>query len=338
VITTALIGFAVAGLLPEGRPRRTLAVAAWVTVAGGLAAAASPSIWLLLPARAVQGLGTGFLVAGGLADIARNMPRHMAGRLTGSMIAGTALGGLAGRMAGYAGLALTWRGAFIVGATALLGTVLPALRSLPPEAAPSEQPSPARGGGAPLGLILSGLGILFVNVGMFDLLPYRLAGPPFRLPAALADLVYLTYLPASFFAGLAGRGVDRFGGRRVVLAVALGGAALLLMGLVPSLPAVVLAGLAAICGTSGLHVACSGAAARHGREVVGRYLAAYYLGGATAAPLLASVYVRAGWPASIAVMCASWVLVALLTATRKEADRPQVQRAELERPPAGGLG
>jgi YNFM family putative membrane transporter len=338
VITAPLIGFALAGLLPEGRPRRTLAVATIVTLLAGAVAAASPGIWLLVAARLVQGLGIGFLVAGGLADIARNMPQAIAGRLTGWMIGGTALGGLLGRGAGYAGLAVSWRGAFLLAAAALLVTVTLALRSLPPENASRAEAPSSRRARAPLRLILPGLGILFVNVGMFDLLPYRLTGPPFRLPALLADLVYVTYVPATFVAQLAGRAVDRFGARRVNVAVALGGAALLLGGLWESAAAAVFAGLVAISGTTGLQVASSGAAARYGRTAVGRYLAAYYVGGALAAPVLASVYSRAGWPAAILLMSAAWLAVALVAAAGQEPDGAEVQGAELERPPAGGFG
>jgi YNFM family putative membrane transporter len=338
VITASLAGFALAGLLPEGRPRRTLALAMCLTTAAGILAALSPSISVLLVARVGQGIGTGFLIAGGLADIARNMPREIAGRLTGSMIAGTAFGGLLARALGYAGLLVSWRGAFLMGAAALLGVVLLALRSLPVETGTGIGGSGGGGNRAPLRLIMAGLGILFVNVGMFDLLPYRLSSAPFHFPAAYADLVYLAFLPGSFFAGVAGRAVDRYGSRVVVIAFAAGGIALMLAGLVPEVAAVAIAAVAAICGTSGLHVAHSGGASRYGRAAVGRYLAAYYVGGALAAPLLASIYLAAGWTAATLVLCAAWALVALSAATGKQAYGSEIEGPELEAPPARGVG
>ena len=75
-------------------------------------------MWLLLAARAGQGAGIGLLIAGGLADVPRRMPPAVAGRVTGAMIAGTALGGLGGRLVGYTGNFLGWRAAFLSGGIA----------------------------------------------------------------------------------------------------------------------------------------------------------------------------------------------------------------------------
>ena len=176
-MTAALLGFAVAGLLPEGSPARTLRLATWLIVVSSALAAASPAIGVLLAARAAQGIGVGLLVAGGLADVARRLHPAAAGRVTGALLAGTALGGLGGRLAGYTGILLGWRGAFLAGGAAMLLITLPSLRALP-LGEPAGRP-PAEDGQTPVTLIAAGLFILFVSVGMFDLLPYRLAGPPF---------------------------------------------------------------------------------------------------------------------------------------------------------------
>jgi hypothetical protein len=64
-------------------------------------------------------------------------------------------------------------------------------------------------------------------------------------------------------------------------------------------------------------VAHSGAAAAYGRSAVGRYLAAYYVGGAAAAPLLAATYVRWGWPGVVLPLCATTLIVAALTLVRR---------------------
>jgi YNFM family putative membrane transporter len=316
-MTAALLGFAAAGLLPDREPARTLRLAVWLIAASSVAAAASPNVWALLAARAAQGVGVGLLVAGGLADVARRLHPSAAGRVTGALLAGTALGGLGGRLAGYSGIALGWRGAFLVGGAAVLLVALPSLRALPlARGAETERPA-AAGGGAPLTLIGAGVFILFVSVGMFDLLPYRLASAPFRLPALLADLVYLVFVPATFASLVAGRAIDRFGRRAVILATALAAVALMLTGLLPSLLAITVAAAGAICGTISLHVAHSGAAAAYGRAAVGRYLAAYYVGGAAAAPLLAATYGRWGWPGVVLPLCATTLVVAALALVRE---------------------
>jgi YNFM family putative membrane transporter len=316
-MTAALLGFAVAGLLPEGEPPRTLRLASWSIVASSLVAAASPDVWILLAARAVQGVGVGLLVAGGLADVARRLHPSAAGRVTGALLAGTAMGGLGGRLVGYSGILVGWRGAFLAGGAAVLLVTLPSLRSLSLVPAPDGRRAARRGGGAPRSLIAAGLFILFVSVGMFDLLPYRLAAAPFRLPPLLGDLVYLVFVPATFASLVAGRAIDRFGRRAVILTTAVAGAVLMLSGLLPSLAAIAIAAAGAICGTISLHVAHSGAAAACGRTAVGRYLAAYYVGGAAAAPLLAATYVRWGWPGVILPLCATNLVVAALALVRE---------------------
>ena len=318
VMTAALLGFAAAGVLPEGEPARTLRRATWLTVGASLMAALSPDVWLLLPARAAQGIGIGLLVAGGLADVPRRMPPAMAGRVTGAMIAGTALGGLGGRLVGYTGNFLSWRGAFLLGGAGVLCVVLLSLRALPLAApAPQRQRAPQTASSS-LPLIVAGSFILFVSVGMFDLLPYRLGGPPFNLPPLLGDLVYLVFVPATFTGVVAGRAIDRFGRRAVILATVVIDVSLMLVGLFPSLAAVALAAAAAISGTVSLHVAHSGAAAAHGRATVGRYLTAYYIGGAAAAPLMAASYLRWGWPGVILPLCGATLIVAGLALVREQ--------------------
>lgn len=316
-MTAALLGFAAAGLLPEGEPARTLRLAAWLVVASSLAAAASPDVWVLLVARAAQGVGVGLLVAGGLADVPRRLHPSAAGRVTGALLAGTAMGGLGGRLVGYSGIVLGWRGAFLAGGAAVLLVTLPSLRALPLGRGPDVERAGRPGGGAPASLLAAGLFILFVSVGMFDLLPYRLAGAPFHLPPLLGDLVYLVFVPATFASLVAGRAIDRFGRRAVILATAGASVALMLAGLLPSLAAIAIAAAGAICGTVSLHVAHSGAAATYGRAAVGRYLAAYYVGGAAAAPLMAATYVRWGWPGVVLPLCATTLVVAGLALVRE---------------------
>ena len=317
-MTTALLGFAVAGLLPEGDAPRTLRRALWLIVAASLVAALSPAFAVLLAARAAQGIGVGLLVAGGLADIARSHPAALGGRLTGAMIGGTAIGGLLSRLTGYSALWLGWRAAFAVGgvlALALCSVALNRLSSTSTDTGRDRVVSPRKGGvagPAPIALVVAGLGILFVNVAVFDLLPYRLAGAPFHLPPALADFVYLAFLPALVTAGLAGRAIDRFGARAVVIATALAGIACLLVGLLPSLLAAAVMATGSISGAVAFHTSHSGAAAARGRVAVGRYLTAYYVGGALAAPLIAAAYQAWGWTGAVLPLCAAWTGVGLL--------------------------
>ena len=270
-MTAGLLGFALAGLLPEGDPGRTLRRAMWLIVVSSAVAALSPHFVVLLLGRAGQGIGVGLLVAGGLADIARNHPAGRGGRLTGSLIGGTAIGGLLSRLTGYSALWLGWRAAFALGgvlALGLLSFVLNRLARTPAETGGGAAVSPREGGAAPVGLVVAGLGILFVNVAVFDLLPYRLAAAPFNLPPALADLVYLTFAAALLSAGLAGRAIDRFGARAVVLATVGLGIGCLLVGLLPALPAVAVMATGSVSAALALHTSHSGAAAARGLSLI----------------------------------------------------------------------
>ncbi len=314
-MTAGLLGFALSGLLPEGDPGRTLRRAMWLIAGSSAVAALSPHFAVLLLARAGQGIGVGLLVAGGLSDIARNHPAGRGGRLTGALIGGTAIGGLISRLTGYSALWLGWRVAFALGGLLALGLLSLALNRLgraPIDAGRSAVVSPREDGGAPVGLVMAGLGILFVNIAVFDLLPYRLAAAPFHLPTALADLVYLAFVPALLTAGLAGRAIDRFGARAVVLATAVIGIACLLIGLLPALLAVAVMATGSISGAVALHTSHSGAAASRGRVAVGRYLTAYYVGGALAAPVMAAAYQAWGWTGAVLPLCAAWTAVGLL--------------------------
>jgi len=338
-MTAALLGFALAGLLREGEPRRTLRRAMWLTVISSAAAALSPSLWVLLAARAGQGVGVGLMVAGGLAEVARRLPAGQAGRVTGAVIAGTALGGLLGRAAGYAGLFLTWRGAFAVGGAGVLAVVAASLARLRGDVgAGLAPPESGRSRAAPLSVTLAGFFILFVSVGMFDAVPYRVAAPPFNLPPVVGDLVYLVFLPATLYGLVAGRLVDRFGARRVIVATAAMEIALLLVGLATSVAALVVAAAAGICGTVGLHVAHSGWAASYGRAAVGRYLALYYVGGAAAAPITAYGYGRFGWPGVIWPLVVVTALVLALALARQDPDRAQREGADAGLAPTGAPG
>jgi MFS transporter, YNFM family, putative membrane transport protein len=339
VMTAALLGFAVAGLLHEGDPQRTLRRAMWLTILGSVAAAFSPHFLVLLGARALEGVGVGMLVAGALVEVQRRLPSAQAARVNGAFIAGTAMGGLGGRAAGYTGLFLGWRGAFLVGAAATLLLVGVTLRWLGRDAGgPASRPGGAGPGRVPVSLLVAGLFILFVNVGLFDLLPYRLTGPAFHLSPRLADLVYLVYVLGSASGFVTGLAVARWGARVVIVAVAAWGVAALLVLLSDVLPIAIVGAAGAITATTGLHSAHSGWAARYGRAAVGRYLTIYYVGGAAAAPLTAFTFQRWGWPGVILPLAAAWALVGLLALARKQPDRPQREQPQAGLPPPGGAG
>lgn len=129
-ITSLIVG---AGRLGDiiGRRRLLLAGIALFTVASGLSGAA-PSLWLLIAARAAQGLGAATMMALTMAFVGETVPKTQTGRamgLLGTMSAvGTALGpSLGGLLIGGFG----WRAIFLVNLPLGVLTLVLAWRSLP---------------------------------------------------------------------------------------------------------------------------------------------------------------------------------------------------------------
>jgi EmrB/QacA subfamily drug resistance transporter len=114
-----------------GRRRLLRAGLLLFTLASGLCAAA-PALWLLIAARAAQGLGAAIMMALTMAFVAEMVPKTMTGRamgLLGTMSAiGTALGPSLG---GILIAAFGWRSIFLVNVPLGLVTLFLASRYLP---------------------------------------------------------------------------------------------------------------------------------------------------------------------------------------------------------------
>ena len=164
-ITTLIVS---AGRLGDlmGRRRVLLAGIVLFTVASGLCAAA-PALWLLVAARAAQGLGAAVMMALTMAFVGETVPREKTGSamgLLGTMSAlGTALGPTLG---GVLIAGPGWRAIFLVNVPLGLLALLLAARHLP-----ADRPAPqkARAGFDTLGTLLLALTLtayaLAVTVG-----------------------------------------------------------------------------------------------------------------------------------------------------------------------------
>ena len=134
-----------AGKLGDGLGRRTVLLAgiALFTAGSGLSAAA-PSLWVLIAARAVQGLGAAALMALSVALVRDTVPKARTGSAMGLLgttsAVGTALGpSLGGVLIDTVG----WRAIFLVLAVLGLLTAALATRGLPPD---PRMPRPDRQG------------------------------------------------------------------------------------------------------------------------------------------------------------------------------------------------
>jgi len=148
--------------------------------------------------------------------------------------------------------------------------------------------------------------MLCTQVAMFTYVPFRLAAPPFSLSTAALGLIFLTYTVGAVVTPFAGRGIDAYGHRAVLVASLALCATGALMTLVPSL-GVVTAGLSLFASgvffaqaASSSHVAHHAAHARG--LALGLYATCYYLGGSVGGALPAVFWDAGGWPACVAFL------------------------------------
>ncbi|MGW4507957.1 MFS transporter [Streptomyces sp. NPDC004436] len=140
-LTALVVG---AGRLGDLFGRRRLLLAGLsLFAAASVASAAAPTLWFLVAARCVQGVGAAFMAALTMAFVAGAVPRAGAGRamgLLGTMSAvGTALGPVLG---GALVAAADWRAVFLAPALPALVALLLSARHLP-----ADRPVPGGGRG-----------------------------------------------------------------------------------------------------------------------------------------------------------------------------------------------
>lgn len=301
--------------------------------------ALAPTWTTLLVLRCLMGVALAGLPAVATAYLREELHRSTHARAAGLYIGGTALGGMAGRLVtGYAGEFAGWR--WSLAAAALLAFVCAVVvcRMLPD----SRHFSPAPTGvgamiamarravsdRALLGLYVIGGCSVGAMVAMFNVVGFRLEGPPFGLGLGAASLVFLIYPLGTISAASFGRLADRIG-RRAVLpigtVVAVAGAVLTLSSSLP----VLVAGLSLlVVGFFAVHGVASGwvpARAHAGGVSAGQaaslYTFTYYLGSSVFGSLGAKAWSDVGWPGVVA-LTVTLLLVTGALALRLRASRP----------------
>ena len=328
---TAGLGTALllAGPLSEvwGRTRlmhASLLLSGLVALACGFA----PSWASLLGLRAVEGVALAGLPAVAMAYLAEEIDPADSARAAGLYVAGTAIGGMSGRLlAGGLSELFGWRPALVGIGVLGLGCAV-AVRALLPESR-RFHPKPAR-----LGQLLSSTRGLLADpamwclfgiagcamgafVGAFNALGFRLEAPPYALGVGVAGLVYLSYTLGSVTSAWAGRAAATLGHRTVepllLLAMLLG----LLLTLAEPLPIVVLGVAILTGGFFGAHGVASGWVASRASLSTGTpgqasslYLFAYYLGSSVAGSLAGTAWSAGGWP-GVVVLTGGLVVLAI---------------------------
>lgn len=212
----------------------------WLAAVLGLAVAAAPSWPVLLVLRGLQGLVLAGLPAAVMAYLREELHPCGHARAVGLYVAGTAVGGMSGRLlSGVLADLAGWRAAFVgvaalgVLAAAACTWLLPRATGFRPE--PWRPAAALRGAGAalrdPVQLRLYGIAVTLMGafVAFYNALGFRLQADPYGLSVSAVGAVYLAYAAGSAGSATVGAAADRWGRRPlmpVAIAVTAAGAAL----------------------------------------------------------------------------------------------------------------
>lgn len=287
-----------------------------------------PSFELLLGTRLLEGMAHGGVAGLAVTLLAEEVAPHAVPVAAGTYVAGTTLGGLAGRLIALpVAEAADWRAGILavtaVGTACALGFLALTPRSR--RSVPVRIPLAEVGGIVARHLRTPRLVVLYLQaallmggfVALYNYVGYTLLAPPFSWPPSVVGLAFLAYLAGTWSSPRAGRLAARVG-RLTVLAGATGLMAVgVLLTLVPSpfvlVPALVLA-TGAFFGAHSVASGWAGTAAAEGRaQSTSLYNLAYYAGSSLFGWLGGVFHEAAGWPGTV-LMVAALALVALAVA------------------------
>jgi YNFM family putative membrane transporter len=320
-IAVALIAPYVGRLADRVGLRTVIIASAFALGVATLLASTAADLRQLIAWRFVQGLVTPGLFASAVAYIHEEWPPTRVGRVTALYVSGTILGGVTGRLIGGAMAAgVSWASSFVVLGVINLAAAVVLWLWLPRERRRVDVSSDDPRGSLRshlrhpqlLATYAVGFCILCTQVAMFTYVPFLLAAPPFSLSTAALGLIFLTYLMGAAATPFAGRGIDRFGHRAVLVSALALGMVGALMTLVPAL-ATVAAGLSIFAtGVFTAQAASSSHVAHHAERgrglAIGLYVTCYYVGGTVGGALPAIFLDSGGWPA-----CVAFIIVVQLT-------------------------
>lgn len=316
-VSTAPLALAIMALAAwsESVGRKPLMVGSLMTAAALHAACAlAPSWSLLLLFRFLEGWAVGGVPAVAMAYLAEEMAPRRLGAAMGLYVAGTAAGGMLGRvLSPILAESWGWRGAMAglgVGSFILsvaVALLLPASRRFRPRRVrrrlhlaawkrhlddPELRP-----------LFVTAALVMAAFVATYNYLAFHLSGSPYDLAPRWIGLLFSVYalgMLASSAAGALGERLGRTTVRRGGMVVMLAGLALTLH---PSLLVVLLGVAALTMGFFATHAMASGGVGRTARGTKGHasalYLFAYYVGASLGGWVGGFVWERWGWRGSV---------------------------------------
>jgi predicted MFS family arabinose efflux permease len=329
-VTASTLGMALtaplAGRISDriGR-KKTIVIAGFGLAASTLAAATAPGLPSLLFWRFLQGVFTPGIFAVTIAYIHDEWGAEEAGQGTAIYVGGTVVGGFLGRfLAGLIAARYDWHVVFVVlGALNLIGA-LSIWRFMPVESKKGAPPATKFWDAVrehfhnPLLLATYAVGfcVFFSLISMFTYINFYLSAPPFSLPTSVLGSLFFVYLTSAVVTPIAGRYIDKYGHRYVLICGIAAGACGALLTLVPSV-VVIVVGLALVCNAVFVAQACSngflGVATKTNRALaVGLYAMIYNIGGSLGAAAPGPVWRTYGWPGVITLIVSVQILTMLL--------------------------
>jgi predicted MFS family arabinose efflux permease len=329
-VTASTLGMAftapMAGRISDriGR-KKTIVIAGFCLALSTLAAASAPGLPSLLFWRFLQGVFTPGIFAVTIAYIHDEWGAAEAGRGMASYVGGTVVGGFLGRfLAGLIASKYDWHYVFIVlGGLNLLSAIV-IWRFMPLE---TKKPAPPASGfwsaaaehfRNPLLLATYAVGfcVFFSLISTFTYINYYLSQPPFSLSTTVLGSLFFVYLTSAVVTPMAGKYIDKYGHRSVLLVGIAGGACGALLTMVPNV-IVIIIGLALVCDAVFVAQTCSsgfiGLATKTNRALaVGLYVMVYNIGGSVGSALPGPVWKSYGWPGVVALIVSVQVLTMLL--------------------------
>ncbi|MDR2450847.1 MAG: MFS transporter [Candidatus Accumulibacter sp.] len=317
-LTTGLLAFAIvlASAASQALGRRGLMFGSILLAAiCDIVAAATPSWAALLAARAIEGFVIGGVPAVAIAYLSEEIEPASLGRAMGLYVAGTAFGGMMGRIGmGILTEFTSWRVALGIIGVSCLAAAIGFLILLPP----SRNFIPRRGfdlalhlrawqghlvNRALLRIYAYGFLITSVFVTLFNYAVFRLSIAPHSLSQMAISLIFLVYGFGMVSSSVAGALADRFGRRPPLLA----GFLTMLIGVLATLPdslTAILGGIVLMTvGFFVVHSVASGSigplAGEFKAHAASLYLLFYYLGSSIVGSAGGWFWQHGGWPAIV---------------------------------------
>jgi len=297
---------------------------------------------LLVILRTVQGIAIAGPPAAAIAWVAEEISPRAVTRVGGLYIAGTTVGGMSGRIvAGFAADLWGWRWGILT--VAIISAILAGFAHLimPRSTATSREnvrTGPRREDRPELKAqrvklyALGGLGMAMF-VGVFNVIGFRTALPPYSLGAGIGSMFFLTYLAGTFTSSAVGRIQERLGPRLTVLtAIATMAVGVALTMASPIL--VIWLGLLILCaGFFAMHALASSSSSRlHPQPSMasGIYLFCYYFGSSVGGIALGAAWDAGKWSVTAGVALAIIAVLGVIGIglTRTSLPSPHVRNVE----------